>query len=801
MIDSTVDGGAEGGCAVIPRRGVGAFLPRYGSLARKLPAWAAWAGPDRASAVWEFVEHFVSDYDDTPRGAALANGIRERVATALNFDLRLAQLGSTAIPTQLSEEATRRAGQGDDAGQIAGALVRSTSATAMEATAAALRAAPPEHEEDRAWVLRGADRAALQRLRALHLKLEQEPEGEEDEWWHHTPAAEQAESDRSRRLSRAYQGAARVLAELPVDEEFASALAARFDLSPKDAQSVAKIAVYRLLSGGLVAAPSDPDNPFSGCPVDAEPTVVDALAVERAKALRAHGAYQLTFVDDWQPTPDHVRREHMQSWSNRPAVRAQRESMIARGAEKKRARRARIDAYLSHRATRDSARVVINNTPRELPFDLESEPGLLGDVARWCSEMAFRPVPEFAQPAALAVLAALFGRRFATPTGLGLNLYIVGIAETGGGKDALVSAPRVLLSAAGLRHLVGPGDFTSDAAIEMAVRLRPSQVMCIDEFGKLAQAMTGRTAPSFAKLAAKALLELYPRSAPHAEWTGKQRAGDGRDSASEVVFSPTLSLVGVSTPAGFFEGMTESTLEDGMLNRLTLVVGGRPGARQRDPERLTPSTRLLDAMKAACEASSSPGNLTPSRAREASVPQNIRFVPWADAEAEAAIEAIEAWEDDARDHGRNGICGRAAEQTQKIATLRALARAPGAPSVQAEDVAWAWAFVHTSIQALERGAREHMASSAFEELVKAIEREVQKAGPKGLPYSRLLETKGVAKAEPRIVKAAIERLKERGVADMDIGTTARGGRPGQRIRPMLNGSNYDNFGKPSGKPN
>lgn len=428
----------------------------------------------------------------------------------------------------------------------------------------------------------------------------------------------------------------------------------------------------------------------------------------------------------------------------------------------------------------------LTDTLSEPPtFDLASEPGLLGDVARWCAAMAYRPVHEFALPAALATLAPLFGRRWATPTGQGLNLYLVGIAETGGGKDALVSAPAALLKAAGFRHLVGPSDFTSDAAIEAAVRMRPCQIMPLDEFGKLAQAITGRNAPAFAKLAAKALLELYPRSAPHQEWTGKQRAGDGRDSAGEPIMSPTLSIIGVSTPGGFFEGMTEATLDDGTLNRLTVVVAGKPGPRQKDPTRLAVPAALAEAIRSAYEAAGTgAGNLSPALVREASAPQTILPVRWADASAERAIEEVEEWEDEARDLGRGGICNRAAEQTMKVATIRALARDPGAAAVTADDVRWAWSFVQSSIAALERGARDHMASSAFEELVKGIQRVVEAAGPPGIPYSKLLEAKSVSKAEPRMVASALDRLKERGLIADDIGTTARGGRPGRRIRPL-----------------
>jgi len=392
-------------------------------------------------------------------------------------------------------------------------------------------------------------------------------------------------------------------------------------------------------------------------------------------------------------------------------------------------------------------------------FDLDNEPGLLGDIARWSQVFAFRPVREFAQPAALATLSALFGRRWATPTGLGLNLYQVAIAETGGGKDALLGAPRALLSAAGFRHLLGPGDFSSDAAIEKSLRVRPAQLMPLDEFGKLAQAMQGRNAPAFAKLAAKALLEIYPRSAPNSEWTGKARASDEHDCAADPIHSPTLSLLGVSTPEGFFEGMTQENLNDGFLNRLTVIRAGRAGERQRDPSRLTPPPALLDALRAAFEASQPEGNLAGAAARDASMIPHVQFARWADDDALRAIEAVEAWEDDASDAGRRGVAGRAAEQVQKIATLRALSRRPADPAIGADDIRWAFAMVEASIAEIERGARENMAGSDFEALVNAVERAVITAGDEGIAWSHLVQRKGVSKADDRLLEAAVKRLE------------------------------------------
>lgn len=417
-------------------------------------------------------------------------------------------------------------------------------------------------------------------------------------------------------------------------------------------------------------------------------------------------------------------------------------------------------------------------------FDLENEPGLLGDIARWSQVYAFRPVGEFALPAAISVGSAIFGRRIVTPSGLGLNLYLIAIAETGGGKDALLGAAKMLLAKAGLRHLIGPGDFSSDAALETSLRMHPCQLMPLDEFGKLMQAVNGRNSPVWAKLAAKALLEIHPRSQPGSEWSGKQKADPARDNASEPVHSPTLSILGVSTPEGFFEGMSQQTLEDGFLNRLTVIRAGAAGPRQRDPARLEPPADLIKRLQDTYSAGGPAGDLAEAKSRSATAEPTLRFARWADDDALRALEEVEAWEDAAIDAGRRGVCGRAAEQTQKIATIRAALRDPADPAVTAEDIQWAFAMVKASIEVIEEGARAMMAGSVFEELCNAVEAAVGRAGPMGLPMSVLLRARGVAKHDDRMVESALKRLSQIGRIYVDVGPTSKTGKPSKRVRLM-----------------
>lgn len=508
---------------------------------------------------------------------------------------------------------------------------------------------------------------------------------------------------------------------------------------------------------------------------------MSALAL-RADARLRHAAANLVGESHFAPEEAvRLALEHMLAAGERPSefgielakVEAASAERAARQADREK-RKALGDRYWDAPAAVPIAR------PELEPFDLDAEPGLLGDLARWSVRYAFRPVPEFAPLCALATLAPVFSRRFVTPTNAGLNLYMIALAQTGSGKEALLGAPIAALAAAKLEFLIGAGDFSSDSAIELALRSRPNFLAPIDEVGEFIGAAQHRNAASFSRTIRKSLLELHSKSRPDARWSGKQKVeADRCDKAAEPIYAPHLSILGCATVEGFFGALTEANLSDGLINRFVVIQGGRPDAHNLDASRsLVPADlakKLTDAY-----ANSSGGNLGPSVARESSSRPAMRVVPWAP-DGEAAWVACLTWQVAAEDEGRQGIVSRAAENCIKIATIRALSRDGLAAAVTAADVSFAWAIVRASIDVVEAGARDNMAGSDFEQLVKLVERAAVEAGPAGIPMSKLLEKRGIAKHTPQMVDAARKRLEQREVITVAIGSGPKGGRPGVRV--------------------
>jgi hypothetical protein len=109
-----------------------------------------------------------------------------------------------------------------------------------------------------------------------------------------------------------------------------------------------------------------------------------------------------------------------------------------------------------------------------------------------------------------------------------------------------------------------------------------------------------------------------------------------------------------------------------------------------------------------------------------------------------------------------GINGRAAENTIRLATIRALSRNPASPAISADDVTWGWSIVHASIELVTEGARRHMSASPAEALRKAIIAALEEAAGYVLPISKLMERRGVRGADMRELTSALMWLQQSG---------------------------------------
>jgi hypothetical protein len=371
------------------------------------------------------------------------------------------------------------------------------------------------------------------------------------------------------------------------------------------------------------------------------------------------------------------------------------------------------------------------------PFSPEAAGGLLADISCWISTTAIIPVPELSLTSAIALLAGIFGRVALTPTRAGVNVYLTTLLGTAGGKGWPAKAIRTLSDQPGTMGAVTNGDPTSYAAMERILRKQSSTVVVFDEFGITLQDVNAKHKNSVAAGIRKFLLAVYDQS--NSVFDGRIYASAETKKDEAPIIGPALTVLGMTTVETLYAGLSEASVADGFLNRFMFITATPHDGPVTPPHldyEVKPPEALLSALSSA--RSSFPAGRLP-RSPKFVVPMD----GGEDGEAYKRWGQIFIWQQAAK----SDLAGRAAENTIRLATIRAISRNPASSAVNLEDVEWGWAIVYSSIRLIEEGVRLHMAASPAEALRKAILSSVE-ATP-GLPYSKLAVRKGVSGATSR----------------------------------------------------
>lgn len=225
-------------------------------------------------------------------------------------------------------------------------------------------------------------------------------------------------------------------------------------------------------------------------------------------------------------------------------------------------------------------------------------PGLLGEIAQYIYQSSVRPVAETAIAAAIGLLAGIVGRSY-NISGTGLNMYILLLAQTGTGKEAISSGIGKLMSAMesvcpAASDFRGPAEIASGQALLKHIS-NPNKrcfVSVVGEFGLKMQQLSSSRASSSELMLKRVLLDLYNKSGEKDIVAPSVYAE--KDKNTETVKSPSVTIIGESTPETFYQSLDEGLIADGLLPRFMFIeyTGERP-ARNENHESVQPSLPLV----------------------------------------------------------------------------------------------------------------------------------------------------------------------------------------------------------------
>lgn len=199
-------------------------------------------------------------------------------------------------------------------------------------------------------------------------------------------------------------------------------------------------------------------------------------------------------------------------------------------------------------------------------------PGLLGAVAQYIYDQSPRPAEAVALAGAVGFLSGMCGRAY-NVSGTGLNQYIMLLAQTGIGKDAIASGVGKLFSAIqtsvpAAGDFKGPGELVSSAGVIKWLDKKPCVVSILGEFGKKMKEMAAPNANAHLHSISRILLQLYSKSGK-GQVLDPMAYSDVQKNTSAIA-SPSLTIIGESVPEVLYESLDETLIADGLLPRFLM---------------------------------------------------------------------------------------------------------------------------------------------------------------------------------------------------------------------------------------
>jgi hypothetical protein len=228
--------------------------------------------------------------------------------------------------------------------------------------------------------------------------------------------------------------------------------------------------------------------------------------------------------------------------------------------------------------------------------EIKPFPGAMTQIVESALLLANKPQPELTIMAVLVGMASCCNGYYSLPGGGRLNLYGMGIAGTGDGKEFPRNVAEYIADSGGGTVSGQPG---SGAGLEdLLLNDYESLLLGIDELAHLMEVMNGSNKAPYLVDLSKNLLRLFSssktifRTRPLAKTKGSQTA--------RSLKNPCVNIIGFATPEKLGESVSLGNIGDGLLGRFLFCFGRDDVIPRRGQKQFYLSQDIADRSKAIC---------------------------------------------------------------------------------------------------------------------------------------------------------------------------------------------------------
>ncbi len=406
--------------------------------------------------------------------------------------------------------------------------------------------------------------------------------------------------------------------------------------------------------------------------------------------------------------------------------------------------------------------------PGPMPAEMLRAPGFISEIMDHCLAIAPYPNRVMAFSGALALQAFLAGRKVRDSGDNRTNLYLLGLAHSGAGKDQSRKVNSDIIHAIGLGDCLGL-HFASGEGIQDALFQTPTMLFQTDEIDSMLQSIN-KAKDARHEAIMSTMLTMY--SSANSVFPMRRKAGK---ESPGVIDQPCLVIYGTAIPNHYYEALSERMLTNGFFARMIILEAGPRSPGQEPCIRDLPP-RVLATAKWWADYPPGTGNLEDRHP----VPTIIEHGDDAKRlliETRLQAEAEYSKAEEGCDSVGTTVWGRVSEQTRKLALLYAISENHVSPRIGLAAVEWASAFVMHQTRRMLFMAASHVADGEFDALIKRtveiLRQWREKHGRNALMPNWELRRR--LKQRPSDFKDIVLELKERRI--VEFGTDASSTKP------------------------